>query len=101
MLSEVIQSAGKQHLKKIKLFIVFFEQICLLGLVKCLGFQLRVSGKLGGALRSSRFHYKFGKIKLQTLLYNFAYTFLPSFTKFGVFSIKVWILKVDEKNNFI
>lgn len=88
-ISNLLKISGKQHIKKIKAFISFFEHVCSLTFIRCLGFQLRISGKLGGVLRATKFHYKYGNIRLQTFFNDFSFICLHSFTKFGVFSVKI------------
>lgn len=84
---------GKQHRKSLQIFTNFFERIFSPRLLLLSGFQLRVSGKLGGKLRKSKYHYKIGKVQLQTLKNPLSYCMTTSYTKFGVFSIKVWLVK--------
>ena len=80
---------GKQHRKNLQVFTNFFERIFYPRLLTLSGFQLRVSGKLGGKLRKSRFHYRIGKVQLQTFKFALSYSFTTSYTKFGTMSIKV------------
>lgn len=87
-ISDVIKK-GKQHRKNLQIFTNFFERIFYPRLLILSGFQLRVSGKLGGKLRKSKYHYKIGKVQLQTFKSFLSYSFTTSYTKFGVISIKV------------
>jgi hypothetical protein len=80
---------GKQHRKNLQVFTNFFERIFYPRLLTLSGFQLRVSGKLGGKLRKSRYQYRVGKVQLQTFKSFLSYSFTVSYTKFGVISIKV------------
>jgi hypothetical protein len=80
---------GKQHRKNLQIFTNFFERIFYPRLLTISGFQLRVSGKLGGKLRKSKYHYKIGKVQLQTFKNFLSYSFTVAYTKFGVISIKV------------
>jgi hypothetical protein len=80
---------GKQHRKNLQVFTSFLERIFYPRLLLLSGFQLRVSGKLGGKLRKSKYHYKLGKVQLQTIRCPLSYSIAISHTKFGVFSIKV------------
>ena len=89
---------GKQHRKTLQWFTNFFEKIFYSRLLTLLGFQLRVTGKLGGKLRKSKYHYKLGKVKLQTFKYYLSYCCLVSYTKFGIISIKLWLLQLNERN---
>jgi small subunit ribosomal protein S3 len=58
-------------------------------LVQFLGLQLRLNGKLGGKLRKSKYHYKLGKVQLQSLKVGLNYSISISHTKFGAISVKV------------
>jgi len=87
-LAEMIKN-GKQHRKNLQTFTDFFERVFFSCVIFLSGFQLRVTGKLGGKLRKSKYHYKLGKVKLQTFKHFLSYSLVPSFTKFGVISIKV------------
>lgn len=87
-ISDVIKK-GKQHRKNLQIFTNFFERIFYPRLLMLSGFQLRVSGKLGGKLRKSKYHYKIGKVQLHTFKNFLSYSLTTSYTKFGVISIKV------------
>lgn len=89
---------GKQHRKTLQFFTGFFERIFFSGLVSLSGFQLRVTGKLGGKLRKSKYHYKIGKVQLQTFKNLLSYCFTTTYTKFGVISVKVWLVQQNEHN---
>ena len=80
---------NKQHRKTLQEFTNFFQRILYSKVVKLLGFQLRVTGKLGGKLRKSKYHYKFGKVKLQTFKFYLSYCCCIEYTKFGIISIKL------------
>ena len=53
------------------------------------GFQLRVTGKLNGRMRKSKYQYSIGKVSLQTLQSIISYSMTVSYTKFGLLSNKV------------
>lgn len=94
----ILIKRGKQHRKTLQLFTNFFEKIFYSRLLTLLGFQLRVTGKLGGKLRKSKYHYKIGLVKLQTFKYYLSYSCVPSYTKFGVISIKLWLVQQHERS---
>jgi ribosomal protein S3 len=56
--------------------------------ISLLGIQLRVSGKLDGRMRRSKYHYNVGKVQLQTLKIFLNYSLSISYTKYGIISIK-------------
>jgi ribosomal protein S3 len=56
------------------------------------GMQFRVTGKLNGSMRKSKYHYSIGKVQLQSFNTFLDYSFSISYTKFGILSTKLWIL---------
>lgn len=86
---------NKNHHRSLKIFTNFLEKLFLYKAIKLLGFQLRVTGKLGGKMRKSKYHYKLGKVQLQTLKSRLSYDLGLSYTKFGIISIKVWLLHAN------
>ena len=56
------------------------------------GLRITVRGKFQGILRKRRFRIKFGHPGIQELGLFMDYNLQRSFTKFGVFSIKVWLI---------
>jgi hypothetical protein len=56
------------------------------------GFQLRITGKLNGKMRKSKYQFILGKVSLQSIDTALNYTIAIAFTKFGVISTKLWIL---------
>jgi hypothetical protein len=87
-LSKLIKGS-KKHFRNLSFFVKALEFVFNWNLIQILGFQLRLNGKLGGKLRKSKYHYKLGKVQLQTLRFNLSYSFSVSYTKFGTISIKV------------
>jgi hypothetical protein len=87
-LAKVI-TRDKQHRKSLAIFTAFVEKIIFSKAIPLFGLQLRVTGKLGGKMRKSKFHYKIGFVKLQTLKYSVSYSCEASYTKFGIISVKV------------
>lgn len=80
---------GKQHLKILKRFILFFESFFYNNILVLQGLQLRITGKLGGKMRASKFHYKIGVVNLQSIISSCNYEMATAFTKYGVLSIKL------------
>jgi len=54
-----------------------------------IGILLKVHGKFQGILRKRRFKHKYGKTNMTTFRTFVDYDLQKSYTKFGVFSIKV------------
>lgn len=79
----------KKVLRKITLIIETFWKNRNLNLR---GVQLRVTGKLNGSMRKSKYHYSIGKVQLQTFKTFLNYHMSISYTKFGIISTKFWIL---------
>jgi ribosomal protein S3 len=79
---------NKQHHKTLRTFVSGIERFFFSNTLKLLGLQLRVTGKLGGRMRKSKYHYSLGKVQLQTIRMGVSYTLGISYTKFGVISIK-------------
>ena len=84
----------KKTLRQITLAIESFWKSRKLGLR---GLQLRVTGKLNGKMRRSKYHYSIGKVELQTLETFLNYTMSVSYTKFGIISTKFWIIHGNKK----
>ena len=47
-------------------------------------------------MRKSKYHYKLGKVQLQTLKSSLNYSLGLSYTKFGIISIKIWLLHANS-----
>ena len=62
-----------------------------------LGIQLRVTGKLNGKMRKSKYHYNIGKVQLQTISTFLNYDIAISYTKFGIMSVKFWLLYENKE----
>lgn len=80
---------NKNHHRSLRIFTNLLEKLFFSKVIKLLGFQLRVTGKLGGNMRKSKYHYKLGKVQLQTLKTTLSYSIGLSYTKFGIISVKV------------
>lgn len=81
-----------QHRKKIKYFIQTIYFLFTQNLVNFKGFKIYISGKLNGKMKRSKYGYKMGEIWLNTFNIRINYYYLPLYTKFGVFSLKVWLI---------
>lgn len=88
--------SSKNHRKILSKFIEVLESSFYSNYIKLVGVQIRVSGKLGGKMRKSKYHYKLGKVQLQTIQQNLNYSYVPSYTKFGVLSVKIWLLNANN-----
>lgn len=62
-----------------------------------LGIKVQVSGRLGGAEIARTEWYKEGRIPLHTLRANIDYATATAQTTYGSLGVKVWINRVEEK----
>lgn len=90
-LSAMIET-DRNHKKILKNFIKIVEKVFFSNTINLKGFQLRVSGKLNGKMRKSKYRYSLGKVQLQTIKLQLSYSMGISYTKFGILSIKIWLL---------
>lgn len=58
---------------------------------KIQGIKIEIKGKMNGRDRSSLYRIRLGSVPLSTISSNISYAFLPAFTIYGSFGIKVWI----------
>lgn len=86
--ASIIKGTKKHHMV-LRNFVNLIEFFFFKNIICFLGIQLRVTGKLGGKMRKSKYHYKLGKVCLQTLRIGLNYSLSISYTKFGIISIKV------------
>lgn len=84
--------ANKNHKRFLRQTILIVEIFWTMRKISLWGIQLRVSGKLDGRMRKSKYHYNIGKVQLQTLKTFLNYSISISYTKFGIISIKFWLL---------
>jgi len=56
------------------------------------GLKIQVNGRLNGRNRSTNYVIHFGRLPLQTFSENVDYIYIPAFTLYGVFGIKVWLV---------
>ena len=82
---------GKYHLRMIRYCLNNIYKLYLIQLINFYGFKLHISGKLNGKMRKSKYFYKIGKMLLNTFKTKLQCYFLPLYTKYGIFSIKVWL----------
>jgi len=95
LFSEYISSQlelTKNHKRFLKNVILNVETFWKTRKVSFQGIQLRVSGKLNGRMRKSKYHYGIGKIQLQSLKNSLNYSISISYTRFGIISTKFWLL---------
>jgi hypothetical protein len=83
---------NKKHKKVLRKITLIIETFWKNRSVNLRGLQIRVSGKLNGSMRKSKFHYSIGKVQLQTFKTFLNYNMAISYTKFGIISTKFWIL---------
>ena len=82
----------KNHLRALVSFTVILEKLYYNHKIMFKGIVLRVTGKLGGKMRKSKYHYKLGKSNLQVIKIPLSYFLGVSATRFGILSIKVWLI---------
>jgi len=82
---------GKYHLKMIRQYLNNIYKLYLIKLINFYGFKLHISGKLNGKMRKSKYFYKIGKMLLNTFKTKLQFYCLPLYTKYGIFSVKVWL----------
>jgi hypothetical protein len=82
----------KNHFKILKFFTDLVTFYFVRNLYYVAGIQIRVTGKLGGKMRRSKFHYKIGKVQLHTFKTVLSYNMSFSYTKFGIISVKIWLI---------
>ncbi|WXB47365.1 MAG: 30S ribosomal protein S3 [Candidatus Shikimatogenerans sp. Tmey] len=59
------------------------------------GIKVKISGRLNGIEMARSEYFQKGNIKLSTLRANINYGFHELYTKYGVISLKVWIMKEE------
>lgn len=79
----------RNHRKTLQNFTKIVEKIFFSNTLNFTGFQLRVSGKLNGKMRKSKYNYTLGKVQLQILKQQLSYSMSVSYTKFGILSVKI------------
>lgn len=79
-----------KHIRRIFKKFFFFEQSPGFS-----GLRISVHGKFHGVLRRRKFEIRIRKMQLSNLQNRLDYSYVQSFTCFGVFSVKVWLLYSD------
>ena len=87
-LTDILKTT-KKHYQVLKDFVSMLEFFFFNKTIQFRGLQIRATGKLGGKMRRSKYHYKLGKVCLQTLKIGLSYSLSISYTRFGIISIKV------------
>lgn len=82
-----------RHKRNIMFFRKMIYYLWIKKIIKFKGFNLSILGKLNGKMKRSKFYYRVGKFGVSTFLNEkIVYYYLPLYTKFGVFSIKLQLL---------
>jgi hypothetical protein len=88
--------AKKQHIGSLVSYSIFLTCLFNLQMVPLLGCKFQIKGKLSGKLRKSKYKFKVGKALLNTWALPVSFWMQSIYTKYGVFSIKFWLIKKDE-----
>ena len=88
---------NKNHKKFLQQTTLTIEKFWKIKKISLVGMQLRISGKIDGRMRKSKYHYSLGKVQLHSLQTKLNYSMSISHTKFGVISIKFWIINGNKK----
>lgn len=90
-IADLIQKT-KKHFVQIRLVLKEIEQQFFVLKNPTKGVRIWVTGKLGGKMRKSKFGFLLGKVQLQRFKNKVSFTKVFSFTKYGIISVKVWLL---------
>ena len=82
---------SNRHIKSIQFLLNRFYTLYYQQILNFKGLKLYISGKLNGKMKRQKYSYKIGKMLLNTLNFKVYYTFMPVYTKFGVFSVRIWL----------
>jgi len=93
----IMLKKDKNHRKYLRKIVLIIEIFWKKQKIKLQGIQLRISGKLNGKMRKSKYHYSIGKVQLQSFNTFLNYGISYSYTKFGILSIKFWILHGNKQ----
>ena len=80
---------SNRHIKSIQFLLNRFYTLYYQQILNFKGLKLYISGKLNGKMKRQKYSYKIGKMLLNTLNFKVYYTFMPVYTKFGVFSVRI------------
>lgn len=81
----------KKHIKNISIFIKKIYKLYFNKIINFKGYKIAICGKLNGKMKRQKYKFKIGKIMLNSLHCRIDYFYLPLYTKYGVFSIKIWL----------
>lgn len=88
-----IINKSHRHKRNIAFFRKMIYYLWTKKVIKFKGFNLYILGKLNGKMKRSQFYYRVGKFGLSTFSNEkIVYYYLPLYTKFGVFSIKLQLV---------
>ena len=79
---------NKNHKKVLKDFIFVLEKIFFSNTIKIIGIKIRLSGKLNGSMRKSKYQFLLGTVQLQKININICFNLGVSYTQFGIISVK-------------
>jgi ribosomal protein S3 len=65
-------------------------------LSKIQGLQIQVKGRINGRNRSTKYNIQVGRLPLQTFSKPVDYVYLPIFTLYGTFGMKVWVIPTES-----
>jgi len=85
----IVETRQKMHIKNLMGLSRYIKLLFNSKAVCLRGFKLEVKGKLGGKLRKSKYIYKLGYTGLTSFFNTIGYSLHSSFTKYGVFSVKI------------
>ena len=83
----------KKHIKNAITLLRLIRYMWMKKLIKFKGLKLYIAGKLNGKMKKSKYSYqldRYGSKTFKNKTLNFY--FLPLYTRFGVFSIKLWLV---------
>ena len=80
-----------RHIKNIQFLLNRIYYLYYQKILNFMGFKFYLSGKLNGKMKRQKYSYKIGKMLLQVINFKIMYSFFNLYTKFGVFSIKIWL----------
>jgi ribosomal protein S3 len=79
----------KKHVKNISIFIKKIYKLYFNKIINFKGYKIAICGKLNGKMKRQKYKFKIGKIMLNSFNCRIDYFYLPLYTKYGVFSIKI------------
>lgn len=85
------KTKNKKHIKNLILFFKYIKIIFDNQFIPLEGLKFKITGRLGGKLRKSSFHFKLGFVKLMTYDVVVDYNCIFVYTQYGSFSLKFWL----------